>query len=100
MRSAGGPNFELAWRGVRWKTSRMTGFGGPSLHKGRGSVWVALCLLSAASAGKRAHINAAMAANNDKPVVIRLRFICLILLCVQREFHSRMANVAAKDSVK
>src|SRR5258708_37552926 len=100
MRSSGGPNFELAWSVVTRKKSTMTCFAGPSFHKGRGSVWVALGLLSAASAGTRAHINADMAANNDKPVVIRLRFICLILLCVEQEFHSLMANVAVKDSVK
>ena len=49
----------------------------PSFHEGRGSVCVALDLLSAESAVMTAHINAAMAANNDKALVIRLRFTCL-----------------------
>jgi hypothetical protein len=56
-----------------------------------GSVCVTLDLLSAESAGMTAHINAAMAANNDKVLVIRLCFICLVGV----EFYIRSVNAAA-----
>ena len=39
----------------------------PSFHEGRGSFWIALGLLSAASAGTTAHINAAVAASSEEP---------------------------------
>ena len=77
MRSSGGTIFGLAWSVVTRTKSTMACFAGPSFHEGRGSVCVALDLLSAESAVMTVHINAAMAANNDKALVIRLRFTCL-----------------------
>src|SRR5271165_6936549 len=77
MRSSGGTNFGLAWSVVTRTKSTMACFAGPSFHEGSGSGCITLDLLSAESAGMTAHINAAMAANNDKALVIRLCFICL-----------------------
>jgi hypothetical protein len=65
----------------------MACFATSSFHEESGPVCVALGLLSAGKAGMAADINAAVAASNDKPVMIRLRFICLILMYVEREFH-------------